>query len=61
MNEKIGCLECLKHAFMKCWCSPVCVTDNVCFANTSEVTMICEDKTYFGEKPTKLYYYYHYA
>ena len=33
MNEKIGCLECLKHAFMKCWSSPVCVTDNGRFAN----------------------------
>ena len=33
MNEKNGCLECLKHAFMKCWSSPVCVTDNGRFAN----------------------------
>ena len=50
MNEKIGCLECLKHAFIKCWSSPVCVTDNECFANISVDTMICEDKTYFGGK-----------
>ena len=56
MNEKIGCLECLKHAFMRSWCSPVCVTHNGRFANISVDTMICQDKTYFGGKREKLYY-----